>query len=150
MARKFIGHDMKFPKIIQSELGFSDINDVVCLDHRAVLLFKPKKLAWEVKRYLEWLGHLIIMKQLIKVLSSIISITVIIITIITNIILLIMYFYPFIGPLVGLEINGSNSVKICRQSIDSNNNKSIYLSPSSDRATQEIDQFYNFVDMSMT
>ncbi|KXJ12334.1 protein XRP2 [Exaiptasia diaphana] len=53
------------------------------------------------------------------------------------------------GALVGLEINGSDCVQSCRQAIDTSEN-TVYISPSAEKAIQEIDQFYNFVDMSMT
>lgn len=57
--------------------------------------------------------------------------------------------FHFPGALVGLEINGSDCVQCCRQAINTSD-KNVYVSPSAEKAIQEIDQFYNFVDMSMT
>ena len=46
-----------------------------------------------------------------------------------------------------MEINGSDCIQVCCQAV---NNKDVYISSSVQKAVQEIDQFYNFVDMSMT
>ncbi|KAL9979441.1 hypothetical protein ACROYT_G017112 [Oculina patagonica] len=56
------------------------------------------------------------------------------------------------GPVIGLEFNGNNCVQSTNEAVNdtcSNSLSNIYVSPSPEKASQDIDSFYNFVDMSM-
>lgn len=57
------------------------------------------------------------------------------------------------GPAIGLEFNSSDCVRITTEAVRSlcrDSLSSIYISPNPMKASQDIDAFYNFVDMSMT
>ncbi|CAH3168235.1 unnamed protein product [Porites lobata] len=57
------------------------------------------------------------------------------------------------GPAIGLEFNSSDCVRITTEAVRSlcgDSLSSIYVSPNPMKASQDIDAFYNFVDMSMT
>lgn len=56
-----------------------------------------------------------------------------------------------LGPIIGLEYNGHNSISIClaeAQKLKLTENH-IYISPPSSNLQQRIDNFYNFSDMQM-
>ncbi|XP_032232280.1 protein XRP2 [Nematostella vectensis] len=53
------------------------------------------------------------------------------------------------GALVGLEVNGDNCIQICSGQIGSAGS-GVYVSPDNQKASTDIDQFYNFIDMSMS
>ena len=58
-----------------------------------------------------------------------------------------------LGPAIGLEFNSSDCVRITTEAVRSlcrDSLSSIYVSPNPMKASQDIDAFYNFVDMSMT
>ena len=60
--------------------------------------------------------------------------------------------FSFLGPVIGLEFNGNNCVQGTNdvvKDVCSNSRSSIYVSSSPEKASQDIDSFYNFVDMSM-
>jgi hypothetical protein len=48
-----------------------------------------------------------------------------------------------------MEVNGNGCIQTCLEACGSDS-QDIYLSSSAQKAAKEIDQFYNFVDMSMT
>ena len=57
-----------------------------------------------------------------------------------------------LGPVIGLEFNGNNCVQATNDAVKevcSGSLSNIYVSSSSEKASQDIDAFYNFVDMSM-
>ncbi|XP_044174947.1 protein XRP2-like [Acropora millepora] len=57
------------------------------------------------------------------------------------------------GPVIGLEFNSKDCVRVTNEAVRSifgDSPPSIYVSPTPDKAPQDIDAFYNFVDMSMT
>ena len=59
----------------------------------------------------------------------------------------------FLGPVIGLEFNSKDCVRITNEAVSSvcgDSLSNIYVSPSPEKASQDIDAFYNFVDMSMT
>lgn len=56
------------------------------------------------------------------------------------------------GPVIGLEFNGNNCVQSTNDAVKEacrNSLSNIYVSSSPEKASQDIDAFYNFVDMSM-
>lgn len=58
-----------------------------------------------------------------------------------------------LGPAIGLEFNSSDCVRITTEAVRSlcgDSLSSIYVSPNPMKASQDIDAFYNFVDMCMT
>lgn len=58
----------------------------------------------------------------------------------------------FLGPVIGLEFNGKNCVESTNEAVSevcSNSLSNIYVSSTPEKALQDIDAFYNFVDMSM-
>lgn len=59
----------------------------------------------------------------------------------------------FLGPVIGLEFNSNDCVRVTNEAVRSvcgDSLSNIYVSPSPEKASQDIDAFYNFVDMSMT
>lgn len=54
--------------------------------------------------------------------------------------------------MIGVEFNGENCVQSTKEAINDvcvGSLSNIYVSPSPEKASQDIDAFYNFVDMSM-
>lgn len=57
------------------------------------------------------------------------------------------------GPVIGLEFNSNDCVRVTNEAVRSvcgDSLSNIYISSSPEKASQDIDAFYNFVDMSMT
>ena len=61
--------------------------------------------------------------------------------------------FVYLGPVVGLEMNGDSCVQKCQEFISKvfgGQTTEIYVSEAGEKASQDIDNFYNFVDMTMT
>lgn len=57
-----------------------------------------------------------------------------------------------LGPMIGLEYNGEGVCRICQEVLERMMNqwrKSVYVSPDSDVAAQQIEVFYSVADMMM-
>lgn len=57
-----------------------------------------------------------------------------------------------LGPMIGLEYNGEGVCRICQEVLERTMNqwrKSVYVSPDSDVAAQQIEVFYSVADMMM-
>jgi len=57
-----------------------------------------------------------------------------------------------LGPVIGLEFNSNDCVRVTNDAVTSicrDSLSNIYVSSSPQKASQDIDAFYNFVDMSM-
>ena len=64
-----------------------------------------------------------------------------------------MTLFSSLGPVIGLEFNGDNCVQSTNDAVKdvcSSSLSNIYVSSSPEKASQDIDAFYNFVDMSMS
>ena len=58
----------------------------------------------------------------------------------------------FLGPVIGLEFNSKDCVRVTNEAVRTlfgDTPSTIYVSPNPEKASQDIDAFYNFVDMSM-
>ena len=63
--------------------------------------------------------------------------------------------YFLAGAVIGLEINGDNSVGVCNEILNTvfgerNKSEHVFISTSKETAVKNIDDFYNFVDMTMS
>ena len=63
--------------------------------------------------------------------------------------------FLFLGAVMGLEINGDDSVKICYDILDTmldgkDRSELVFTSASKDTSAKNIDDFYNFVDITMS
>lgn len=57
--------------------------------------------------------------------------------------------------MIGLEINGDDCIKVCNEILDTllegkNKSELVFISSSKEKAAKNIDDFYNFVDMTMS
>ena len=57
--------------------------------------------------------------------------------------------------MIGVEINGKESISLCNNILDAmfegkNKSEFVFASTSKDTAAKSIDDFYNFVDMTMS
>ena len=63
--------------------------------------------------------------------------------------------YFISGAVIGLEINGDNCVEVCNDILNTvfegkNKSELAFISTSKETAAKNIDNFYNFVDMTMS